>query len=138
MSWKSPNNEAGGTWYRGYLDPMGAAFPEWIIQQAMTRDAVALPEEKTGSPTFCEDLTGISGVAARSWVATRLPESSISANSGSCTWRRVGASFVWMRRSRTGLDIKAKRIGGNRLEDVAAFSARRPANSVLPRRGSPV
>lgn len=107
----------------------GAAFPEWIIQQAMARDAVALPEEKTGSPTYCEHLVDyleslleLDGDAACGIVHL--------CNSGSCTWREWG-QFCVDAAIAAGLDIKAKRIGANRLEDIAAFVAKRPANSVL-------
>ncbi|HEX7260899.1 MAG TPA: dTDP-4-dehydrorhamnose reductase, partial [Luteolibacter sp.] len=107
----------------------GAAFPEWIIQQAMTRDAVALPEEKTGTPTFCEDLV--------TYLESLLMLGGNSAsgivhlcNSGSCTWREWG-QFCVDAAIAAGLDIKAERVGGNRLEDVAAFIAKRPVNSVL-------
>jgi dTDP-4-dehydrorhamnose reductase len=107
----------------------GPAFPEWIIQQAMTRDAVALPEEKTGSPTFCGDLVEyleslleLGGDAASGIVHL--------CNSGSCTWREWG-QFCVDAAIAAGLDIKAKRIEANRLEDIAAFIARRPANSVM-------
>lgn len=107
----------------------GAAFPEWIIQQAMTREAVALPEEKTGSPTFCGDLVEylepllVPGGGAASGIVHLC-------NSGSCTWREWG-QFCVDAAIGAGLDIKTKRIGANRLEDVAAFVARRPVNSVL-------
>lgn len=107
----------------------GAAFPEWIIQQAMTRDAVALPEEKTACPTFCEDLV--------EYLESLLEPGGDAAsgivhlcNSGSCSWREWG-QFCVDAAVEAGLDIKAKRIGSNRLEDVAAFIARRPVNSAL-------
>lgn len=106
----------------------GPAFPEWIIQQALTHDAVALPEEKTASPTCCGELAEhLEALLMLGDVASGIIH---LCNSGSCTWREWG-QFCVDAAVASGLDVKARRIGANRLEDVAAFVARRPVNSVL-------
>lgn len=106
------------------------AFPEWIIQQALARETLALPGEKIGSPTSCEDfvryLESLLKINAREGASGIVH----LCNSGSCTWREWG-QFCVDAAIDAGLDIKAKMIGANRLEDVAAFVAKRPVNSVL-------
>lgn len=107
-----------------------AAFPEWIIQQAMKQSALALPEEKTGSPTYTGDvvdflelLLGLDG---------RPPADGIFhlSNSGQCTWQQWG-QFCIDQAAPAGLALKTQVIAANCLEDITAFVAPRPINSVL-------
>jgi dTDP-4-dehydrorhamnose reductase len=106
------------------------AFPEWVIQQALERSELALPEEKIGSPTFSDDvacylplLLGGKGGEPGGGVYHL-------ANSGSCTWQEWG-QFCLDRAIEAGWPLKTRWISGNRLEDIEAFSAVRPVNSAL-------
>lgn len=107
-----------------------AAFPEWIIQQAMKHTALALPEEKTGSPTYTGDvvdylklLLGLDGGAPARGIYHL-------SNSGHCTWQQWG-QFCLDQAAAAGLPLKTRVISANCLEDVAAFVAQRPINSIL-------
>jgi dTDP-4-dehydrorhamnose reductase len=108
-----------------------AAFPEWIIQQAMKQDVLELPEEKVGSPTYTEDvveyLASLLGLSDGSKPAGGIFHLS---NSGSCTWQQWG-QFCLDQAVAAGMPLKTNRIGANCLEDIAAFVAKRPINSVL-------
>lgn len=115
------------SWLYGSGKP---AFPEWIIQQAMKQTALSLPEEKTGSPTYTEDvveylalLLGLDGSAPACGIFHL-------SNSGSCTWQQWG-QFCLDEAAAAGLLLKTSRIGANCLEDISAFVAKRPINSVL-------
>ncbi len=107
-----------------------AAFPEWIIQQAMKQSALALPEEKTGSPTYTGDvvdflklLLGFDGSPPAGGIFHL-------SNSGQCTWQQWG-QFCLDQAAAAGLALKAQVIDANCLEDITAFVAPRPINSVL-------
>lgn len=107
-----------------------AAFPEWIIQQALKQTALALPEEKTGSPTYTGDvvaylelLLGLDGGSPASGIFHL-------SNSGQCTWQQWG-QFCLDQAAAAGLPLKTRLITANCLEDITAFVAPRPINSVL-------
>jgi dTDP-4-dehydrorhamnose reductase len=124
----SPDNlVARVSWLYGSGKP---AFPEWIIQQAMKQTALALPEEKTGSPTYTEDV--VEYLALLLGLDCGNPVGGIFhlSNSGSCTWQQWG-QFCLDEAAAAGLPLKTTRIDANCLEDITAFVARRPINSVL-------
>ncbi len=107
-----------------------AAFPEWIIQQAMKQITLALPAEKTGGPTYTGDvvdylelLLGLDG---------GIPAGGIFhlSNSGQCTWQQWG-QFCLDQAAAAGVPLKTRVIAANCLEDITAFVAKRPINSVL-------
>lgn len=111
--------------------PGKPGFPEWIIQQALKQKKLSLPEEKTGSPTYTEDvaeylalLLGLDSGGAPAGGIYHL------SNSGQCTWQEWG-QFCLDEAAAAGLPIKTRRMGANCLEDIAAFVAERPVNSVL-------
>lgn len=110
--------------------PGKPAFPEWIIQEAMRKSELALPAEKTGTPSYAGDvaehlhlLLGLEDV---------MPVGGIFhlTNSGQCTWQEWG-QFCLDAAADAGLPLKTRRISANRLDDIAAFVAKRPVNSVL-------
>lgn len=115
------------SWLYGLEKP---AFPEWIVQQAMTYETLALPGEKKGSPTSCEDLA----MYIESLIDPILGGSASGivhlCNSGSCSWQEWG-QFCIDAAIRAGLDVKAQIIQQNCLDDITAFVAKRPINSVL-------
>lgn len=107
-----------------------AAFPEWIIQQAMTQTSLALPEEKIGSPTYTGDVVDF--MALLLGLDGRPPAGGIFhlSNSGRCTWQEWG-QFCLDQAAAAGLPLKTRVIDANYLEDITAFVAQRPINSVL-------
>lgn len=115
------------SWLYGFDRP---AFPEWIIRQAVEKTAVALPEDKVGSPTRAEDLAadlvpllGLDGAGPAAGIVHL-------ANRGSCTWREWGQTCVDAAVA-AGLPVKSRTLGGVPLAEVAAFTAPRPLHSAL-------
>lgn len=115
------------SWLYGAQRP---AFPEWILAQAREKEELALPADKTGSPTSCEDLAellpallGFDGRESASGIVHLC-------NRGSCTWQEWGQACLDLARE-NGESLRCETIGANQLADIAAFKARRPANSVL-------
>lgn len=107
-----------------------AAFPEWIIQQADKVGELSLPGEKIGSPTCSEDV--VRYLEPLLGFGHGEPVSGVVhlCNRGSCTWQEWG-QFCLDEAAAAGLSLKTRRVSANRLEDIAAFVARRPINSVL-------
>lgn len=110
--------------------PGKPAFPEWIVDKACAETAIALPGDKTGSPTSSVDVAD--------WLvrlileATRPPAAGTFhlCNSGSCTWRDWGQACIDLARE-AGAPVLAETIAANTLADIPAFLAPRPANSVM-------
>ncbi len=114
-------------WLYGAAKP---AFPEWIIQQAINQESLALPGEKLGTPTSCEDLAEY--LLSLLDMNRRDPASGVVhlCNSGGCTWQEWG-QFCLDTAAEAGIALKTNRIGANRMSDIAAFVAPRPVNGVL-------
>lgn len=116
------------SWLYGSGKP---AFPEWIIAQACQNGELALPAEKTGTPTYTEDVAGylalLLGLEERCTLAGGTFHLS---NSGHCTWQEWG-QFCLDQATAASLPLKTRRVGSNCLEDISAFVAMRPINSVL-------
>jgi len=115
------------SWLYGSGKP---AFAEWIIQQALKQNKLALPEEKIGIPTYTEDVVGF--VRALIALDGGPPAGGIFhlSNSGQCTWREWG-QFCIDQAAAVGVTLETRKISGNCLEDIVAFAAPRPINSVL-------
>ena len=115
------------SWLYGSGKP---AFPEWIIQQAMKQTALALPEEKIGSPTYTADV--VDYLELLLGFDRGAPAGGIYhlSNSGQCTWQQWG-QFCLDQAAAAGLPLKTRVITANCLEDITAFVAKRPINSVL-------
>lgn len=107
-----------------------AAFPEWIIQQAIKQTSLALPEEKIGSPTYTGDVVDI--LEFLLGLAGSPPAGGIFhlSNSGSCIWHQWG-QFCIYQAAAAGVPLKIRKISGSCLEDIVAFDAQRPINSIL-------
>lgn len=104
-----------------------AAFPEWIIGKAQEESSLSLPEEKVGSPTCVVDLVGL--------LEPLLEDESCSGvyhlcNAGSCSWREWGQLCLDVAKE-SGLPLKTSKLSGISLDQVEAFAAKRPVNSVL-------
>ena len=110
--------------------PGKPAFPEWIVDKACAEDSLALPGDKTGSPTSSEDVS--------EWLVrlildpVRPPASGIYhlCNSGSCSWRDWGQACLDLARE-AGVPLRTTGIAANTLADIPAFVAPRPANSAM-------
>jgi dTDP-4-dehydrorhamnose reductase len=115
------------SWLYGSGKP---AFPEWIIQQALKQSELALPEEKMGIPTYTEDV--IDYLRVLIGLDGGMPAGGIFhlSNSGQCTWQDWG-QFCIDQAVAAGLPLKTQTISGNCLEDIVAFAAQRPINSIL-------
>lgn len=115
------------SWLYGRHRP---AFPEWIIAQARDKEVLALPAEKTGSPTSCEDLAD--SLPALLDPPQGEPASGIVhfCNSGSCSWQEWGQACLDYAVA-SGENLLCREIGANRMDDITAFVAKRPLNSVL-------
>ena len=116
------------SWLYGSGKP---AFPEWIIQQALTKSELALPAEKIGCPTSTDDVVEYLGLLL-GLNHRNSPASGIYhlTNSGQCSWQEWG-QFCLDQAAEAGLALKTTRIDGNWLDDITAFVAPRPVNSVL-------
>lgn len=124
----SPTNlVARVSWLYGSGKP---AFPEWIISQAQKLDELALPGEKTGTPTYTEDV--VSYLKLLIGLEGGEPASGIVhvSNSGACSWQEWGQECLNIAAA-SGVELRTRKIEANSLDDVAAFKAKRPVNSVL-------
>lgn len=106
------------------------AFPEWIIGQAKTQEKLALPGAKIGSTSRAEDVVGY--MKPLLGLNGDIPAEGIFhlANGGQCSWQQWGQFCIDQALER-GMPLKAHEVGANRLEDIKAFTAPRPLNSVL-------
>lgn len=106
------------------------AFPEWIIGQAKENEKLALPGAKIASPTRAGDLVGY--LRPLLGLDGGAPASGIFhlANSGHCSWQEWGQFCIDEALAR-GMVLKGHKVEANRLEDIKAFTAPRPLNSVL-------
>jgi len=109
------------------------AFPEWIIGQAKENEKLALPGAKIASPTRAGDVVGY--LRPLLGLNGGTPASGIFhlADSGHCSWQEWGQFCVDEALAR-GLVLKGHKVEANRLEDIKAFTAPRPLNSVLDTR----
>ncbi len=110
--------------------PGKSAFPEWITDRACAGGELALPEDKTGSPTCSTDVAEL--LEPLVFAPQGVPAAGIFhlCNSGTCTWREWGQACLDLARA-AGAPLKTAVVSGNRLADVAAFLAKRPPNSAL-------
>ena len=116
------------SWLYGSGKP---AFPEWIIQQAQKHSELALPAEKIGSPTYTEDLVEYLGLLLGLDTGNSPAGGTFHlANSGHCTWQEWG-QFCLDRAADAELSLMTGKVEANWLDDISAFVAKRPVNSVL-------
>ena len=110
--------------------PGRPAFPEWIIDQARSREDVTLPGDKLGSPTYTLDL--IRWLDALVFGQSGGPASGVFhlCNSEPCLWRDWGQFCIDTARE-AGVSLLAREICGIPVDSVAAFVAKRPVNSAM-------
>lgn len=106
--------------------PGKPAFPEWIVDKACNGQSLALPTDKTGSPTFATDVAEL--------LVPLLDESASGVfhlcNSGSCTWQQWGQACLDLARE-AGAPLQCEAIAGNTMADIPVFLAKRPPNSAM-------
>lgn len=115
------------SWVHG---PDRPGFPEWIVTQAMEKDSLSLPAEKTGSPSFTLDLVDMT-------LRLMFPPAGEPAgglvhlcNEGSCSWQEWGQACLDLAAG-AGVPLRTREIAAGSLADITAFKARRPVNSVM-------
>jgi len=106
-----------------------AAFPEWIIQEALSKETLSLPAEKIGCPTSVEDLAELLEPLI---FATGKPAGGVVhlCNSEPCSWLEWGQACLDLA-GEAGIVLKVPVINAGNLEAIRAFVARRPVNSAL-------
>lgn len=110
--------------------PGKPAFPEWIVEKACAESTLLLPADKSGCPTSSVDVAEM--LVSLLIGGERSPARGIYhlCNSGGCTWAEWGQACIDLARE-AGAPVRAETVSGNSLADIAAFLAKRPANSVL-------
>jgi dTDP-4-dehydrorhamnose reductase len=106
--------------------PGKPAFPEWIVDKAVAENHLALPADKTGSPTSSTDVAEllVPLLEMRAGGIFHL------CNQGSCTWQQWGQACLDLARE-AGVPLRCETIAANTLADIPAFLAPRPANSAM-------
>ncbi|MGJ8677700.1 MAG: dTDP-4-dehydrorhamnose reductase [Akkermansiaceae bacterium] len=104
-----------------------AAFPEWIISQALEKEALTLPAEKISSPSFSDDIAEYVGALIMSGDNSGVFHLS---NSEVCTWQEWG-QFCLDVAGEMGLPLKTKHVGATTMDTIKAFIAKRPEYSAL-------
>jgi dTDP-4-dehydrorhamnose reductase len=113
--------------------PARDAFPEWVLQQACRNDQVRVVADKTGSPTYSEDVPG--------WVEALLcPDETSPAppaaglihlvNGPDCTWLEY-AQGVLDAAAAFGWPLRASQATPVALSSLPGLTASRPIQSAL-------
>jgi dTDP-4-dehydrorhamnose reductase len=123
MAASERNLVARVSWVYG---PARPAFPEWIIGRACAETDLTLPDDKICCPTYTLDLIG--------WLEAlwRTPATGIYhlCNSSPCSWRDWGLFCIDVARD-AGFPVIAAGIRGVPVDSVAAFVAKRAANTAM-------
>lgn len=102
------------------------AFPEWVLQQALHHDEVRVVSDKTGSPTYSEDVPG--------WVEALLPLPQAGlvhlVNGPACTWQEYAQGVLDAAQS-LGWPLKTATATPVPLSSLPGLTARRPQQSAL-------
>jgi dTDP-4-dehydrorhamnose reductase len=115
------------SWLFGHSRP---AFPEWIINKALTEKSLFLPSDKIATPTSSEDVARFLKILLDDTESEKARGLFHLCNSGECTWQEWGQSCLEVAR-RAGLPLATDVIKENRLEDIEFFKAQRPKYSTL-------
>ncbi len=106
--------------------PARDAFPEWVLQQALHHDEVRVVADKTGSPTYSEDVPG--------WVEALLanPSSGLFhvVNGPDCSWLEY-ARGVLDAAVALGWPLRATQPTPVPLSSLCGLTAHRPPQSAL-------
>lgn len=106
--------------------PARDAFPEWVLQQACRQEEVRVVSDKTGSPTYSEDVPG--------WVAGLLPLRDAGlihlVNGPECTWQAYAQGVLDCAAS-LGWPLRATHATPVPLSSLPGLTAPRPVQSAL-------
>ena len=102
------------------------AFPEWLLQQALRQDEVRVVSDKTGSPTYSEDVPA--GVEALLAVADPGLVHLVNGPAGS--WQEYGQG-VLDAATVCGWPLRTSRVTPVALSSLPGLTARRPVQSAL-------
>ena len=106
--------------------PGREAFPEWVLQQALRHDEVRVVSDKTGSPTYSEDVPA--------WVECLLAAKATGlvhlVNGPACTWQEY-AQGVLDAATGAGWPLRTSHATPVPLSSLPGLTARRPVQSAL-------
>ena len=102
------------------------AFPEWVLQQALRQEEVRVVSDKTGSPTYSEDVPA--GVEAL--LAVPDPGLVHLVNGPACSWQEYGQG-VLDAAAHCGWPLRTTRVTPVALSSLPGLTARRPVQSAL-------
>lgn len=110
--------------------PDRPAFPEWIVDKALTEPDLALPGDKTGCPSLSTDLADL--LSPLLALDAGRPAAGVFhlCNGGSTSWVEWGRACLDLARE-AGVPLRASNVAANTLADIPAFVAKRPPNSAL-------
>jgi dTDP-4-dehydrorhamnose reductase len=107
--------------------PDKPSFIDWLLNQAISEEAVVAVDDKYSAPTYTLDFA--------QWIRPLLFERPIGGilhlcNSGGCTWREYGQCAVDAALQES-VQLKARQVLPIRLDSMATFVARRPVYTVM-------
>ena len=106
--------------------PARDAFPEWVLQQALRHEEVRVVADKTGSPTYSEDVPG--------WVEAILAAGATGlyhlVNGPACTWQEYGQGVLDAARE-AQWPLRTSRATPVTLSSLPGLTAMRPVQSAL-------
>ena len=110
--------------------PAKPGFPEWIVEQACSEYALALPAEKRACPSYSSDI-----VSLLDPLLFRPQESVASgvfhlSNNDDCSWQEWGQECLDLAHE-MGHALKTHQISATSLDTIQAFKALRPVNSAM-------
>ena len=102
------------------------AFPEWVLQQALRHEEIRVVSDKTGSPTYSEDLPG--------WVESLLATPAAGlihlVNGPACTWQEYAQGVLDAAHS-AGWPLRTTHATPVPLSSLPGLTAARPVQSAL-------
>jgi dTDP-4-dehydrorhamnose reductase len=111
------------SWLFGLEKP---SFPDRIIKEALTRDAVSAVNDKWACPTYADDVT--------EWLLALVQGSHHGTvhlcNEGACTWLEYGQAALDIAAS-LGMPLKARTVAGHSMHGFELFKAPRPPFTAL-------
>ena len=107
--------------------PDRPSFIDQILMRARETDALGAIADKIAVPTYTLDLA--------QWLRPFLRDVRDGGllhlcNTGECTWQEYG-QFALDRAAAAGIALKGRAVAAQKMSDIAAFIAKRPAYTVM-------